>query len=271
MFLDFIRSIPALWRFRSYRPRSVTPSRLFGWLYQFPQKNWRALANLLRHVVFVREDRLRNLLVELNDKLVSQLQESGIPSNKLVYVQIDEAGSSSGVILNMLRDAALLQSRKATLLDSKNVRGLNDTTTTLEDGAIIYVDDFSGSGEQFCASRDFAAPYIFGNFSEFFLLPYVCEEALQPISERGVVCVYANLHKKSDRPLLRESQLISSSDRDLLCGLCQSIQPVYDLGFRNMATMVVFYSNSPDSTPLVLRGNPGQHPSRGILPRTTDL
>jgi hypothetical protein len=208
----------------------------------------------------------------LNEKLLAKLEASGIPIKRVVYVQVHDAGSSSGVILNLLRDAALLQNRGAKFLDSKDVRGLSELTNALDEGgAIVYVDDFSGSGAQFCESRDFVAPYVIGTFSEFLLLPCICEEAQERISETPVECVFARVHKKADRPLLPESNLLPEADREQLCILSHKIQPVYDLGFRNMGTMVVFYSNCPDSTPLLLRGNPGQRPFKGILPRTTDL
>jgi hypothetical protein len=45
----------------------------------------------------------------------------------------------------------------------------------------------------------------------------------------------------------------------------------HGLGFRAMATMVVLYRNTPNSVPVVLRGNKRQSPYRGLLPRADDL
>ena len=72
--------------------------------------------------------------------------------------------AASGVMLNLLRDAARLEGRGCLFLHSCDVEGLREAAAHLGEGAVVYVDDFAGSGEQFCGVRDFVAELIPRNF-----------------------------------------------------------------------------------------------------------
>ena len=61
----------------------------------------------------------------------------------------------------------------------------NDLIGELKEGALIYVDDFVGTGNQFCEARDFAMKNVLApTFSEFLLVPSICEEAIYQIGTR---------------------------------------------------------------------------------------
>ena len=266
---------PKYWRitrrFYDYRPQAVTVGTIKVWLQQFEEKDQKTLIAFLDKVFYLSEKTVEKLLVDLNNSLLARLNESQITPKNIIYVQIHEAGSSSPVILNMIRDRALLERKGCHFIDSKDVRALNELTNKLENGAIIYVDDFAGTGNQFCEVRDFVAPYIVGNFSEFFFLPCICEEALYELGKRGVEAVSGHIHSKSDRPLHPNSSILSPTIKKRLIELCLKIDQKGGLGYRNLATTVVLYRNAPNSVPLILRGSLKQSPWRGILPRTTDL
>ncbi|MGA2467542.1 MAG: hypothetical protein ABSH06_24755 [Thermodesulfobacteriota bacterium] len=265
---------PKYWRtrrFYDYKPQAVTVGTIKIWLQQFEEKDQKTLIAFLDKVFYLSEKNVEKLLVDLNKSLLARLNESQITPKNIIYVQIHEAGSSSPVILNMIRDRALLERKGCHFIDSKDVRALNELTNKLENGAIIYVDDFVGTGNQFCEVRDFVVPYIVGNFSEFFLLPCICEEALYELGKRGVEAVSGHIHSKSDRPLHPNSSVLPPTIKKRLIELCLKIDQKGGLGYRNLATMVVLYRNAPNSVPLILRGSLKQNPWRGILPRTTDL
>src|SRR5260370_23491309 len=173
-------------RFHDYVPQPVSFATVNAWLNQFNESDQKYLFTLLRHVTYISYTQTLRGIVELNRELLKKLTADGIPYTNIIYIQVDDAGSSSHWILALLKHAERLENLGCTFLDSKNVRGLNEATTQLESGAIVYVDDFAGTGDQFCRSRDFVADHVVGNFSEFLLLPYICEEAVQQLNERGV-------------------------------------------------------------------------------------
>src|SRR5713101_3048317 len=158
----------AIRRLRGYEPQPVTLTSLAHWLVQFEDKDRKAVLLLLTKLKYFSYEATKQSLIALNQKLFVRFQADGITPRNVIYVQISDAGSSSGVILNLLRDAARLQQQGCRFIDGRDVRGLNETTNELGFGAIVYVDDFAGTGHQFCVARDFAVDHVVGTFSEFF-------------------------------------------------------------------------------------------------------
>lgn len=258
-------------RFHDYEPQPISFTTVNAWLNQFPEADQKHLFTLMRHVTYISTNHTRRALCDLNRQLLRQLALDGIPATKVIYVQVDDAGSSSHWMLALLRNAERLENLGCTFLDSKNVRGLNEATDRIEEGAIVYVDDFAGTGNQFCRSRDFVAEHIVGNFVEFFLLPCICEEAVQQLNTRGVEPKALYIHEKRNRLLHPDADLCPTHVKRRLVELSGEINPRYPLGYQNLGSMVVFSRNCPNSVPLLLRGSKNQYPFVGLLPRTTDL
>lgn len=258
-------------RFEGYKPQPVTPQSIAQWREQFDGTDQRLLLQLLEHVVYFSEADVRRMLMQLNDTLLSRLAKAGITPDHVIYVHIAEPGSSSSVMLNMLRDSARLQQKNCRFVDGRDAVGLNEKTAELGQGAIVYVDDFAGTGDQFSPAHEFAAQYIVGTFSEFYLVPCMCEEALITVGKLGVEPLTKKIHAKDDRPLHDNSTIFDPQSKQRLIELSLSIDADEGLGYGGLATMVVFFHNAPDTTPLLLRGSLGQQPVRGVLPRTTDL
>jgi hypothetical protein len=261
----------ACYYFSDYKPQPITIRGIINWLNQFDEKDRKIILALLHKVTYYSEKETESIIVDLNEQLLERLEKADIPLKKVIYVQIHDPGSSSPVMLSIVRDRGRIERKGCYFIDSKNVREILETTTKLEQGAIIYVDDFAASGDQFAEAREFLAQHIIGNFSEFFLLPVICEEAHSKLSRLGVEPITRTIHSKADRPLHPHSSLLDKASKDRLIDICRQIDKRGGLGYKELATMVVFYRNSPNSLPVILRGCVKQNPWRGILPRTTDL
>jgi hypothetical protein len=241
-----------------------------AWIAQYPKKHRKPLLALLERVQFLDKSFVENALVRQNSKILARLRDDGIGLDQVIYLQHDDAGSSSAVMLNLLRDKALLERRGATLLDAQNAQGLSRATDRINYGAIVIVDDFAGTGKQLIDSYSNAAAYIAGSFTVFFLAVAICEEALEPLQSVGVEPVADIVHRKIDRPLGTGCTTFPAADRDVLLELGKTIDR-HPLGFRGVGSNIVFYRNAPNTTPVLLRGNVNQNPLIGVLPRTTDL
>ena len=156
-------------------------------------------------------------------------------------------------------------------MSSKDGIGISRLTSRLEEGAVVYVDDFAASGKQFVDARRQVGPCLVGNFPEFFLLPCICEEAQARVQACGVEVRVEHIHTLQERPLLDSCGLLDSRPRERLVHLCKLVSPYAGLGWGGLATMVVYQWNCPNTTPLVLRGSKGQYPYKGVLPRVKDL
>lgn len=225
---------------------------------------------LLDNVIYLSESMTREILVNQNAELMRRLNGAGLPAKKLIYVSFHEAGSSSPVMLNLLRDSARLERLGCRLIDGRNTLGLIKAMNEVGEGALIYIDDFVGSGTQFCTERDFIAKNVVGTFSEFLIAPSICEEAFEKLDERGIQPFAGHKHVKAERPLHAESTVFNVVQRTRIAVVCKGINK-FGLGFQDLATMVVLYRNAPNSVPIMLRGNVNQTPYFGIFPRWMDL
>ena len=266
-------ALKAAQRLRGYKPKRVTPISLLRWSRQFPEPYRTELVRLVTKMRFFSEKETIRWLLNLNDKILGSLEKDGVSTKSVIYITTDKAGSSSGVMLNLLRTRANLERAGAKFFHYGEGQKIQRETIKLKRGAIIYVDDFAGSGNQFATSRSQVAQYIIGPFSEFLLVPCVCEEARTKCREIGVSVKSGIVHKREHRPLLDESNYLTSESRKQIIALSHQIfgarKPI--LGYRGLATSVIFYGNTPNTTPLIFRGNLGQKPIWGVVPRFDDM
>ncbi len=263
-------SVRASLRFRGYKPQPLSWLSVSRWVKQFEKKDRGLAVRMLDNVIYLSETTTRDILLEQNAALMKRLKEAGLPAKNLIYVSVHEAGSSSPVMLNLLRDSAFLEKLGCKLIDGRDTMNLVKAMNELGEGALIYVDDFVGSGNQFCTERDFISQNFVGTFSEFMLAPSICEEAVEKMDQRGIQAFAGHKHVKAERPLHPECDVFDEADRLRVAAICKSIDK-FGLGYKGLATMVVLYRNAPNTVPVMLRGNVNQKPYFGVFPRTIDL
>lgn len=258
-------------RYHDYNPQPVSIASINKWKKQLDKKDRKLAWKLLQEIIYFSEAETKKILIRQNKALMGNLSKAGLSAKKLIYLQTDDAGSSSPVMLGMLRDAARLQQRGCRLVDGRDGIRINNTTKTLEEGAIIYIDDFVGSGDQLVEARSVIMDSVVGNFSEFLLVPSICEEGYKRLTNLGIAVYTGHIHARAERPLLENSHLLEDDERERLRALCKEIRPNTSLGYESLATMVVLYRNAPDTIPAVLRGSDKQKPFYGLFPRVKDL
>src|SRR6266566_1822246 len=186
--------VQALLRLRGYEPQPVTPRTLWRWWRQFPPHLRSPALQLLNQVHVVTKSQTVEALVGLNEDILQRLYADGVGIRQVVYVSLDSAGSSSSVMLNLLRNHAKLEKRGAQFVHSAGIVVVRRATQRAGRGALVYVDDFSGSGDQFIENRGHLAQYLPSTFAEFVLAVCVCEEAKVRMDRVGVVSVAKILH-----------------------------------------------------------------------------
>lgn len=271
--IDFLRLVKFCATVKDYDPKKVNLSSTLDWLNQFPEKDHQMILSFLLQLHYYSKQKTIEVLVKHNQKMLDRLGADGIESDHVIYVTIDQTASSSHLMLNMLRDAAQLERKRVRMIDSKNLKDLIEATNALGNGAIVYIDDFSGTGTQFLKSRNFVAEQVplIGQFSEFFLLPCICREAFAAVSKVGVEVVCDYIHDTNDRPLHADCITTNEETKRCLIEYCKEADSTAPLGYKGLASMVIFYRNTPNTTPAIFRGNVGQDIKFGIFPRTTDL
>ena len=235
------------------------------WVKQFPRECRDDAARLAANLDFLSKKWIVSELIRLNSEIEKKLGADGVPPSNIVYVALDDPASSSPAMCKLLRDQGRLSRRKFVAATSGTE--INRVTERLNTGAIVYVDDFAGTGSQFKAARADVREYIDGTFSEFFLVLCICDEATKVVETQGVEVVSEKRHAKSERPLLSESRFLEEEVRIRLVEYSYKKWGQQSLGFGMLATNVIFSHNSPDSTPIIFRGERGQRSWFGIVPR----
>ncbi|HTD82932.1 MAG TPA: hypothetical protein VK648_04000 [Gemmatimonadaceae bacterium] len=270
--LDLLRAyFRAMHEFRDYSPKKVSTGSVSEWLDPWGKGDRALILKLLRHVKYVTASQFRHALISQNKALLDHLRRSEVPAKKVIYVSIHDAGSSSPAVLNELRDRAQLVQRGCSFVDGHNIEGISRTTEKLEDGAIVYVDDFLASGNQLLGERNRIAEYIIGSFSEFALAVCVCEEAVASLGRVGVETRSQYVHSRAERPLHDCSTILGADEKARLIEICTQIDKRAPLGYEAMATMYILHRNAPNTVPRVLRGSTRQSPRIGLFPRSDDL
>jgi hypothetical protein len=264
--------LKAVVRFRDYRPQPVTRKSFMTWINQYSQSgDKKHILAALDRITYLTEEETRKTLVHLNNALLKNLHEAGVPPEKIIYVQFHDAGSSSPVMLNLLRDATQLDRRGCHLVDANNQLELYKATNQIGEGVIVYVDDFVGTGNQFFEVREGISPQIIGTFTEYLLVVAICEEGIHALSKMGIETVKRFVDLKANRPLHPFCSRLTPAVRARLEELCLDIDPNLGLGYHQLASMTVLYRNAPDTFPLLFRGSANQYPKLGLLPRAQDL
>jgi hypothetical protein len=266
-----IHSLKFSLRFHDYKPKPLSLLSVSRWISQFERADRMLAQQFLDNVIYISESKTRDILIKQNAALMKRLLAAGLSPKKLIYVQVHDAGSSSPVMLNLLRDAAGLERLGCKFVDARDSLRLNKKMSEVGVGALIYVDDFVGTGNQFCEERDFAARSFVGTFSEFLLAPSICEEAYYQISQRGIEAYTGHVHSKAERPLHQNSSIFDHEQKERLHLICKGVNAKFALGYHQLATMVVLYRNAPNTVPAILRGSLNQKPFAGIFPRWKDL
>ena len=207
--------------------------------------------------------------MRLNAEIERRLREDGVPSTNILYIALDDPPSSSPAMCKLLRDQGGLSAGK--FIAATSGSKIRETTQRLRTGAIVYVDDFSGSGIQFKTARDEVRDHINGTFSEFFLLPCICDEGMAVVEAEGVVAMYEKRHTRSERPLLAESDFLEEAARIRLLEHSERTWGIGSLGFERLATNIILSHGAPDTTPIMFRGNKGQRRWFGIVPRWAEV
>ncbi len=274
MLANSLAAVIAAFKFRGYRPRRITPWVVYRWIDQYAKIHHRALRTLLKEIQYISEHKMMESLAAQNLSLLQELRMNGVSPDNVIYVSVHDTASSSSVLLGLLRDRCLLAQLGCHFVEGRNRIALHEITRKLGRGAIIYIDDFAGSGDQFCDERDVLSPIIVGNFSEHFLVHTICEEALTRIAKSTTYSVEPApclIHARSARPLHSRGNMLPTIDKRAIRDLCRIVSSDLPLGHRSLAANIVFYRSAPDAIPRIFRGNEGQDKFVGIFPRLDDL
>lgn len=262
-------SIPK--RFQGYEPRSVTPLVVWKFLRQFQRRHRPYMVKLLACVRYVGRDEARRILCDQLQSVIETCRATGTQPQSIVVVPASSKGESSDVAHDMLKaDERVAQS--GVQFFKGNPLQLGQLLRTISSPVVVFVDDFAGTGKQFCdAHSAWNATMQLHNPVTYFVTCVMCSPAVHKIGSIGVIPSPGIEHRTVEMFKQACEEACGFDGYCALMSYAKEIHSKLPLGFDNMGTMILMYRNAPNNMPFLLRGTQGQRVWYGLFPRKDQL
>ena len=253
---------------------SLNKDRIKKWLNNFLEKEQEFALKLLENFKFIGAEELKESCLELYITLISSITHHDlhikIPED-LIFVNFGEQAKSSEMISYYFRLATNLPEKCFQNLYNPKIE------TIPKNKAIIYVDDISGSGNQFLDYwKDFKEKMKirwkddFNDFLEsnvLIYLPLFITESGKIIIENNsnfkVIYLPHHLLTNKHVPLSNECDIFTRTEieqaREIFLKYGKKLYPKAPLGYGDTGLLITFFYNTPNNTlPIIWQKSPSK-------------
>lgn len=259
-------------RFRDYKPRRITPLIAFRFLAQFPRRERKIVVRLLDHICYIKHsEAVQNVLSEVM-QIVNKLVHDGTREELIFVVPASKAGKSSVVMFEEISARIRQMFPSLSFLSDGATTGIRDQIPFRSQSAVIFVDDFVGTGEQFQGSLKAWTEVLEGRDSRFFLVvAAACEEGKRRVEDGGAQVCSTVMHDANERMWAKCRTALSEEAWNQFAVLACELHSKAPFGHKNGGSMIVLERHCPNNVALVLRGTYGQRVWLGLFPRYDQL
>lgn len=259
--------------FATYQPQAVTRGKLSIWLQQFDPQHRDVLLRVLEDVQYYDLARINGILKELHRAVRQQVKEDGIRDlSSMIFVPIGGAGDSGQEIFRRYRDVNRLEQTSASIALVPDLQKLVfKAQSDRQRRAIVFVDDFVGSGEQLSGYwKDVLTQLIPSPLPALYVASLVGYDTGIQLVHRETPLRVVTAHYIPAAACLDQTSSFNDGEKDIIRNYCGAVgnQPS---GFGGLELLLAFTYGCPDNTLSVLRGSKRQRKWKGILPRFGDL
>jgi hypothetical protein len=238
-------------RCASFKGRGIKPDLLVAWFARFSAKDHRVARRFLAAIRFFNASVIHNTLVRESNRVMERLEQAGVAPREILVVQVDAVGSSAARAVTTFRRNARA-GKECNYCMAEDVVGMLDLTATQKIRAVVYVDDYIGTGAQLEEARTCVTSAIGVSVPEYVISVIILEEAKLAL-DRECTIRHGYIHLRSERPLLPECKAFTQAARQTLTGVSAGFDAGLVLGFGGCASMVVLADDVPDNAPALLR------------------
>lgn len=234
----------AVIRFGDHEDMNV--SRVVRWLAQFEDADLPLAVQIIRAVHYFNGINIRTMTRQLFDITVEELKRRRL--RRAAFVAVGTIGAGSGTVARVLRDAINgTRHRMLSMLDvAKLQRGAVD--------AIVFIDDFSGTGESLEKWWENVEPIVRPTNSEVFVgLLVLNERAYKRIRAFAQVLAVEEL-TANENMLAPESSTFSEEEKPRVFEYCQrtGCGSKYEAGWGQCGLLIAFKHGCPNNSLPVL-------------------
>ncbi|HWD37966.1 MAG TPA: hypothetical protein VG944_03905 [Fimbriimonas sp.] len=264
-------SIKVSGMFRNYSPRQITPLVAFRFLFQFPREVRGDIVNILKGVRYFSNEQVLTLVKTEVVKSIESFLLARIPAANIIVAPANMVGTSSNFVFEGVREA--IGSEFPGVQFHLNGPSEARKFTSLKNGAaVIFLDDFVGTGDQFLKSFRAWSDALGGRGARFVLIAAVaCEEGKEKIEDKGALVQAPVIHTRGERLWQYCHENVGEDQMKRFAVLACELRTTQPFGHRNGGSMVVLSRNRPNNVSILFRGTDGQRIWYGLFPRSDQL
>lgn len=243
----------------------IKKEEISAWLQQFEEDEQQYISKLLNNFVYYNSDRVRKVVKNLHNSIINSCNSK---INDIWFVPVGYVTKSGSVIAYYYRSVNELQEEK--FISSKDISRIINKTNI----AIVFIDDYIGTGHQSKQVWEFVIKPVIGQFSEseFFYCTLVgTNEGVEFVrSNTGFNVVVDKVIHKEELPFVESSRIFTDVDErkkaeKIVRKYGELLYPGNELGYKDSQGLVGFFYSTPNNTlPIFWSTNEKWHP---LLPR----
>jgi hypothetical protein len=222
---------------------NMNEARLIRWLEQFSDAHLPLAIRLIRNVIYYGAANIRGMTRELFTMAVADLTAQGL--TRIAFVPVGEAGSGSATVARLLREFTRGTPHRVLSMFSLS----RAAPGAFE--AIVFVDDFSGSGKTLTDWWETVEPTVRPIGASIFAgLLVLNGRAREPI-ETFAEGVFAVSELDEDRNIFSAAnRQFNQQEKEQILDLSRTIGAgsKYEMGFRQSGLLVAFRHGCPNNS-----------------------
>jgi hypothetical protein len=222
-------------------------SRVLRWLANFDDEHLPLAVRVLQGIRYYAASQIRAMARELVTIVMADFE--GLDPKDVYFVHVGGLGSSSGIIMRVVRD--LKESKDARIISMVDLEKL----PTGEGSVLVFIDDFSGTGEQLKEWWERVEPLVRPKNACIVVALLVMNGRAREEIEGFADCLFCIDELKDQMNVLSEdSTQFDEGDKKTLKKYCQETgcEPVYVHGYGQCGLLVAFKHGCPDDSLPVL-------------------
>jgi len=226
----------------------INDARIIRWILQFSNEDFQLAIKILDNITYYSTGNIRAMIRELLDIIHQKFED--IPQERILFIPIGEPYEGSRIIARFLRD---LLGRRQARRRIKHMLDLDRLTEGTYD-AIVFLDDFSGTGSRLVRWWDMVEPLVRPKDVHFvvalLVLNHIARPAIEDFSE--VLCI--DELNEEDNVISEESRRFEDTEKTKIIHYCESTgcNPDYRLGYGNCGLLVAFKHQCPNNSLSIL-------------------
>jgi len=221
----------------------VTAGKIVRWISNFSDQHGQVATKILRNVRYYSSSNIRSMTYQLV-KIVQQGFAS-IPWDKVVFVPIGEPYAGGAIIARVLRETNMIR--------KENIRHMVELerVTQAQVGALVFIDDFSGTGNTLKDWWPLVEPIVLPRNAPFaialLVLNGMAREIVESLTDK-VFCI--DELDENDNVLSPKSTKFNPPEKDIILYYCNKTGCTADYvrGYGNCGLLVAFKYGCPNNS-----------------------